>query len=166
LIHTEGRVEEKGGDQVKREILGAAILFLCFSLLASNASSVEIPVEVERIKDVCFLRIRGAHQLPPDPNVEVQPGYGAFLLHYENLIKPPPNEICHQDVSVTLLIPSSNPQEPPYLVHIEFDATNDVPVDRILWVAPIGSVMDFVVQVYFGSQLQATIDGAVVIPPA
>ena len=151
---------------MKREILGVAILFLCFSLLAFNVASVEIPVEVERIKDVCFVRIRGAHQLPPDPNVEVQPGYGAFLLHYENLIKPPPNQICHQDVSVTWLIPSLDPQVPGELVHVEFDATNDVPVDMILWVAPIGSVMDFVVQVYFGSQLQATIDAIVVIPPA
>lgn len=143
---------------MKRKIFGTGLLLLCFGLLASSVFAVETPIEVERVKDMCFVRVRGAHH--PLPDGEMKPGYGAFLLHYENLMRPPPGqEIGPQQVNVqwsTMYAEGS----------IWFDALHGVPEDKILRHALIGSVMDFCISVYWGDSLQTTISGSVVIPPA
>jgi hypothetical protein len=143
---------------MKIGIIGVVTLFLCFGLLAFNISAVEIPVEVERVKDVCFVRVRGAHHPPPDG--ETKEGFGAFLLHYENLMRPPPGqEIGPQQVNVQWSINS--------IVHdYWFDALRDVPMDITLQHALIGSVMDFTINVYWGGNQLASISDSVVIPPA
>lgn len=56
-----------------RKIVALALPLLFLSLMTIQANAVVTPVEVQRVKDVCFFRMRG------DPHTK------EFLLHYENL---------------------------------------------------------------------------------
>ena len=56
-----------------RKIVALALPLVFLSLITVQANAVITPVEVERVKDVCFIRMRGDHHTQ------------SFLFHYDNL---------------------------------------------------------------------------------
>lgn len=60
-------------DNAMKKIIAVALPLLVLSLIAIQANAVVTPVEVERIKGTCFIRMRGDHHTQ------------SFVFHYVNL---------------------------------------------------------------------------------
>ena len=138
-----------------------AVMFLCLAVGVVNANVT--PVEVERVKDICFVRVRGAHHLPPDPEEKLDSG---FLFYYKNI---EPTEEIHSPQTVKLWF------------HIYLGSQHDLPltlwfynvcpgdvIDCIVRRRAYGYHMEFIVEVYMGDSTVPTviISDTVVIPPA
>lgn len=65
---------------MKKKILLFSLLILAISLIASSVSCATTPTEVERVKDVCYFKIKGKPTAPPAP-----PGEGTVEFIYKNL---------------------------------------------------------------------------------
>jgi len=55
-----------------KKVVAFALLLLLFSLMSTSMASIT-PVKVERVKDVCFIKVKGDHRTQ------------SFLFHYDNL---------------------------------------------------------------------------------
>ncbi len=56
-----------------RKIIALVMLFVFLGLITAQANAVITPVKVERVKDVCFIKVNGDHRTQ------------SFLFHYDNL---------------------------------------------------------------------------------
>lgn len=56
-----------------RKILALALFSIIFSLLTVQVKGQVTPVRVERVKDVCFIKVKGDHHTK------------SFIFHYDNL---------------------------------------------------------------------------------
>jgi len=56
-----------------RKIIALVMPLVFLSLITAQASAVITPVKVERVKDVCFIKVKGDHRTQ------------SFLFHYDNL---------------------------------------------------------------------------------
>jgi hypothetical protein len=145
-----------------RKIVALALPLLFLSLITIQANAVVTPVEVERVKDVCFVRVRGAHHLPPDPEEKLDSG---FLFYYKNI--EPTGEIhSPQNVKLWFHIYLGNQHDLPLTIWFYDVCPGDV-IDCIVRRRPYGSHMEFLVEVYRGDSTvpSVIISDTVVIPP-
>lgn len=139
---------------MKGKILGTGLLLLCFGLLASSVSAVETPVEVERLKDVCYVRVRGTPILPPWVTDPIKNPSG-FVLHYKNLMVAEKS----QRVEVQWWTTYGGGSKVFYVLPGWGE-------DVFLRDYPVGCTMDFEINVTYAGVPLAIISGSVVIPPA
>lgn len=136
-----------------------ALMFLCLAVGVVNANVT--PVEVERVKDICFVRVRGAHHLPPDPEEKLDSG---FLFYYKNI---EPNGEIHspQDVKLWFHIYLGDQHDLPLTIWFYDVCPSDV-IDSIVCRRSYGHHMEFEVSVWKAGIQLVLIHDTVFIPPA
>jgi hypothetical protein len=145
-----------------RRIVALALPLLFLSLMTIQANAVVTPVEVERVKDCCFMRVRGAHHVAPD---SIEPYDSGFLFYYKNI--EPQGEIhSPQDVKLWFHIYLGDQHDLPLTIWFYGVCPGDV-IDCIVRRRPYGYHMEFIVEVYMGDSTVPTviISDTVVIPP-
>jgi len=129
-----------------RKIVALALPLLFLSLMTIQANAVTTPVEVERAKDVYFVKVKGDHRTK------------SFLFNYENLSPD------IQDVTATFTI---TPCDPLPCMEIPFRAlcTAEEPFEESI-AGDYGYMLDFTINIHDTAMAYSyTIEGRVVIPP-
>ena len=129
-----------------RKIFALALPLLFLSLMTIQANAVTTPVEVERAKDVYFVKVKGDHRTK------------SFLFNYENLSPD------IQDVTATFAI---TPCDPVPCMEIPFRALCTVEEHlQESFAGDYGYRLDFTINIHDIALTYAyTIEGSVVIPP-
>lgn len=148
---------------MKKKILAGCLLLLCVGVLASCVSAVSArrlwgvsPVHVKWVKDVCYVRVRGAH------HGGEKVGYGVLWLTYRNLMK---GVLKGQTVKVEWSPPYGGGSKSFMALPHGVGDFLDHKGTYYLAPAPIGVTFDFEINVYYGYVHLATISGSVFIPP-
>jgi len=129
-----------------RKIVALALPLLFLSLMTIQANAVTTPVEVERAKDVYFVKVKGDHRTK------------SFLFNYENLSPD------IQDVTATFAV---TPCDPSPCMEIPFRAvcTVEEPLQESI-AGDYGYTLDFTINIHDIAMTYAyIIEGSVVIPP-
>ena len=130
-----------------RKVVALALPLLFLSLMTIQANAVTTPVEVERAKDVYFVKVKGDHRTK------------SFLFSYENLSPDT------QDVTATFAITPCDPNpcyEPPPIRAL---CTVEKPLQESIE-GDYGYRLDFTINIHdISMTYEYTVEGSVVIPP-
>ena len=143
-----------------RKIVAIALPLLFLSLMTIQANAVVTPVAVERVKDVCFVRVRGAHHLAPDPIEVCDSG---FLFYYKN-IEPTGGIHSPQDVKLWFHIYLGDQHDLPLTIWFYDVCPGDI-IDCIVRRRSYGHHMEFEVSVWKAGIQLVLIHDTVLIPP-
>lgn len=130
-----------------RKIIALALPLLFLSLMIIQANAVVTPVEVQRAKDVYFVKVKGDHRTK------------SFLFSYENLSPD------IQDVTALFATTPCDPLpcEPP--IPYSCVVTNGESLQES-FAGDYGYTLDFTINIHDIAMTYAyTIEGSVVIPP-
>jgi len=130
-----------------RKIVALALPLLFLSLVTIQANAVVTPVEVERAKDVYFVKVKGDHRTK------------SFLFNYENLSPD------IQDLTATFAITPCDPNPCYEPSPIRALCTAEKPLQESLE-GDYGYTLDFTINIHdIPMTYEYTVEGSVVIPP-